>query len=128
MQGFKHILAWKRGYALGIAIERLAARFSRAGHTNLRTQLTKAASSISTNIVEGCGSPTNKEFARYLGISIKSAMETEHHLLTARDLGLITDPIWSKYTEETIEVRKMIYGYRKKVLDSDRRADQPPSA
>lgn len=123
MQGFKHIAAWQRSYALGIAIERMCVGFSRRGHGNLRTQLTKAASSISTNIVEGCGSSTNKEFARFLGISIKSANETEHHLLAARDHGLISDQLWHKHTMETVEVRKMIYGYRRKILDSDREPD-----
>lgn len=123
MQGFKHIVAWRRAYALGIAIDRACVGFSRLGHGNLRTQLTKAASSISTNIVEGCGSSTNKEFARFLGISIKSANETEHHLLAARDHGLISDQLWHKYTSETVEVRKMIYAYRRKILDSDREAD-----
>ncbi|HVX39213.1 MAG TPA: four helix bundle protein [Gemmatimonadaceae bacterium] len=123
MQGFKHIVAWQRGYALGIAIARTAVGFSRRGHTNLRTQLTKAAESIATNIVEGCGAPSNKEFARYLGISIKSANETEHHLMVAHGHGLLSDQLWHKYTAEVIEVRKMIYSYRRKVLDSDRDAD-----
>ena len=73
MQDFKHIRAWQRAHALAIAIHKLARGFSRKGHSNLRGQLTRAAESISTNIVEGCGASTNKEFARFLGISIKSA-------------------------------------------------------
>jgi hypothetical protein len=74
---------------------------------------------ISTNIVEGCGAPSNKEFARYLGMSIDSANETEYHLLTSRDLSLIKPDDWRKYTAETIEVRKMVYGYRVKVLSDE---------
>lgn len=123
MQGFKHILAWQRGHALGIAIEKLCVGITRAGHANLRAQLGKAASSISTNIVEGAGASSNKEFPRYLGISIKSANETEHHLLVARDLGLISDQVWQKYSAETVTVRKMTYGYRKKIVESDRESD-----
>ena len=60
---------------------------------------------------------TNKEFARYLDISIKSANETEHHLLSARDHALISPDDWAHHTKETIEVRKMIFGYRSKVLE-----------
>lgn len=64
---------------------------------------------------------TNKDFARFLDVSIKSANETEGRLLAARDLGLIAPDAWQKYSAETIEVRKMIYAYRKKVLEDEPR-------
>ena len=103
---------------MAIVLHSLTRGFARAGHANLRSQLTKAAESISTNIVEGCGAATNKEFARFLDMSIKSANETEHHLLTADAHRLISSEDWQKYTAETIEIRKMTYVYRKKVLRS----------
>ena len=83
---------------------------------NCGLSLTNAADSISTNIAEGRGAASKKEF---LDISIKSANETEHHLLSARDHALISAEAWSKYATETIEIRKMIYVYRKKMLGGD---------
>jgi four helix bundle protein len=79
---------------------------------------------MSSTIAEGAGADTNREFARYLDISIKSANETEERLLKARDHGLIDDQLWSKLTGETIEIRKMTYGYRKAVLESARREEE----
>ena len=79
-------------------------------------QLARAAESIATNIVEGCGAASQKEFARYLDISIKSANETEHHLLTARDRGALPADRWASLSAEVIEIRRMSYGLRKKVL------------
>jgi four helix bundle protein len=117
VRDFKRIEAWKRAHALGIAIHRLSAGFARAGHAHLRSQLTRAADSIATNIVEGCGAATRKELARFLDIAIKSANETEYHLLKARDHSLISPDDWNRFTAETIEVRKMIFGYRKQVLE-----------
>ena len=122
MQDFKHIQAWQRAHALAIALHKLARGFTRAGYPHLRAQLTRAADSIAANIVEGCGSATKKEFARFLDMSIKSANETEHHLLSGRDLDLVSPDDWQKFTAETIEIRKMTYGYRKKVLQSSRRS------
>jgi four helix bundle protein len=116
MRDFRHIRAWQRAHALSIAIHRLARDFARSGHAPLRAQLTRAAHSIPTNIVEGCGADTHKEFARFLDISVKSANETEYHLLTSHDLELISDRDWRKCTMETIEVRKMIYAYRTAIL------------
>ncbi len=69
---------------------------------------------------EGCGAATNKEFARFLDMSIKSDNELEYHLLESRDLDLLALPIWQGFNDETIEIRKMIFVYRKKVLKSSR--------
>ena len=74
--------------------------------------------SIGDNIIEGCGAATKKDFARFLDNSIKSANETEGHLLKSRDLDLISLHEWQKHATETIEVRKMIYGYCGKVRAS----------
>lgn len=122
VQDFKHIQAWQRAHALAIALHKAASHFTRAGHGHLRSQLTRAADGMSTNIAEGCGAATSKEFARFLDISIKSANETEHHLLSARDLDLVSPDDWQKFTAETIEIRKMTHGYRKKVIQSSEKA------
>ena len=118
MQDFKHIKAWQRAHALAIAIHKLARGFTRAGFAELRSQLSRSANSMAANIVEGCGAATKKEFARFLDQSIKSANETEYHLLVSRDHDLISPDDWRKYTAETIEIRKMTYSYRKKLLEN----------
>ena len=119
MRDFRHIRAWQRAHALSIAIHRLARGFGRKGHGKLRAQLTSSAHSIPTNIVEGCGAATHREFARFLDIAIKSASETEYHLLTSRDLHLISGAAWQRFTTETIEVRRMIHGYQGAILRDD---------
>jgi four helix bundle protein len=97
-------------------VDECANGFSRAGYGSLRSQITRAAASVPVNIVEGCGAPTRKDFARYLDIAIKSLNETEYHLLAARDRGLLPPEPWRQLTAETIEIRKMLCGYRRKLL------------
>jgi len=118
MRDFKRIKAWHRAHALAIALHKRTKTFSRAGYTRLRAQLTGAADSMKDTIAEGCGAATNKEFARFLDMSIKSANETEGHLLSARDLGLVSLDEWQQFTAETIEIRKMVYVYRQKVIET----------
>jgi len=120
MQDFKHIKAWQRAHALSIELQKATRHYIRAGYSRLRAQLTGAADSIGDNIVEGCGAATNKEFARFLDMSIKSANETEGHLLKARDLNVMSQDTWQGCTAETVEIRKMTYSYRRKVLSSHR--------
>jgi four helix bundle protein len=118
MRDFKRIKAWQRAHVLSIALHKRTRKFSRAGYARLGAQLTGAVDSIKDNIAEGSGAATNKEFARFLDMSIKSANETEGHKLSTRDLDLFSSDEWQKFTDETIEIRKMVYTYRKKVLET----------
>lgn len=118
MRDFKRINAWHRAHALSIALHKRTRGFPRVGYARLRAQLTGAADSIKDTIAEGCGAATTKEFARFLDMSIKSANETEGHLLSARDLDLFSLEEWQQYTDETIAIRKMVYIYRRKVLET----------
>lgn len=120
MQDFKQIKAWQRAHALAIQLHKATRHFSRLNAGTLRRQLTDAADSVPATIVEGCGAATSPEFARYLDIAIKSANEAEYHLLAARDRELITQHLWQKLSAEVVEIRTMIFGYRKKVLASTR--------
>lgn len=75
-----------------------------------------AAESIAFNIVEGCGSTSSKEFARFLDISIKSTCELEYQLQLAADCGLLSRRVWRELAAETVEIRRMLCGLRRKVL------------
>ena len=78
----------------------------------------RAAESIAFNIVEGCGSASQKELARFLDISIKSASELEYQLVLARDYGVLGESAWKALGEGTIDIRRMLCGLRAKVLES----------
>jgi four helix bundle protein len=56
---------------------------------------------------------------RFLDISIKSASETENYLISARDLELMSQEDWLRFTTETIEIRRMTFAYRRRVLEDD---------
>ena len=66
----------------------------------------------------------SKEFARFLDMSIKSANETEGHLLKARDLDLLSSEEWRAFTAQTVEIRKMTYSYRRTMLTNDKKASE----
>lgn len=66
--------------------------------------------SIPTNIVEGRGQTSPREFARYLRIAVNSASELEYHLITGRDIGVISKADFLSLLSQLIEVRKMLHG------------------
>ena len=75
----------------------------------------RAGMSIPTNLVEGVGQKTAREFARFIRISLNSANELEYHLLLARDLEVMPAEEFSTLVAQTIQVRKMLHGLLKRV-------------
>lgn len=126
MQDYRHIKAWQRGHAASIEIHRLIRGFTRKGFAHLRAQLGRAADSVPANIAEGCRSQTAADFAKFLADSIKSASEVEYRLGCARDLDLIDPATCTRLSNEIVEVRKMTYAYRKRVIENA--TDNSPSA
>ena len=97
----------------------------RSGHASLNSQITRAAESISFNIAEGCGSASQREFARFLDISIKSTLELEAQLELAKDYGILGTANWKEVSQLVIDVRRMLCGLRAKVISSMHKPEVP---
>jgi four helix bundle protein len=116
MRNYHNYEVWHRALALTVAVRRAARGIRGALNASLRSQAVRAAESITFNIVEGCGSPHDKEFARFLNISINSSNELECQLELANREGLIPPRVWEHLAAETIGTRRMLCGLRRKVL------------
>ncbi len=81
----------------------------------LGDQLTRAAMSVPTNIVEGSAHESPREFARYLRYALASVSELEGHVQLARDLGMMTEPDFSALLARVVDVRKMLHGLLKRL-------------
>jgi four helix bundle protein len=119
MQDFRKLKVWERAHAHAINVRRATRAFPRSGYGSLKSQTIESAESIPFNIVEGCGAHSRKEFARFLDISIKSSSELEYQLQLARDNGVMGTRLWQQLTAETVEIRRMLCGLHRKVLDAD---------
>jgi four helix bundle protein len=129
MQDFKRLRVWKQAAAVAMNVRRTSDGFPRFGYAELKAQMISAAESMLFNIVEGCGTDSQREFARFLTIAIKSATELEGQLDQAKKYEILSEPDWHSLTAETIDTRRMLYGLRKKVLASghSQRPRPPPS-
>jgi four helix bundle protein len=77
--------------------------------------MVRAAHSIPTNIAEGSGRASGRQFAQFLQIAIASARELDYFLQLAVDLGAISRSDHAKLEARTDEVTKMLVGLRKAV-------------
>ena len=120
MQDYRRLLVWQKAHRHVLSVRDSTNRFPRTGYASLKAQLTKSCESIAFNIVEGCGARSQLEFAKFLDISIKSASETEYQLELARDYSVMSQSDWVSLSEATIEIRRMLCGLRKTVLERNK--------
>ena len=119
MWNFRDLLVWRRTRTLVTQVFDATADFPPEHRFGLSSQLQRAANSIGANIAEACGRPSRKDRARLLGISIGSANETEHHLIIAADVALVTPERASTLIREVDEIRRVLKALHARCLRSD---------
>jgi four helix bundle protein len=107
---FKKLKVWQKAHIMALDAHRVAGQIRGSKHASLRSQLIRAAMSVPTNIVEGCGQQSAREYSRFLRIALNSTSELEYHLLAARDLAAVRGSEPLTLISQVIEVRKMLYG------------------
>jgi four helix bundle protein len=88
---YKKLDVWEYAHALVLNVHSAAKEIRGVEVLSLKSQMTRAAMSIPTNLVEGCGQKSAREFARFIRISLNSASELEYQLLLARDLDAMRE-------------------------------------
>jgi four helix bundle protein len=88
-RSYKDLVAWQKAMDLVTATYRSTASFPKDEQFWLTSQLRRAAVSIPSNIAEGQGRLSEKEFRYFLGQARGSLMEVETQLQIAQNLGYL---------------------------------------
>ena len=108
MKDFRNLKVWQKAHELVLALYPVTDSFPRLEAYGLASQIRRSASSIPSNIAEGCGSAGDSELARFCTIARGSASELEYQLLLARDLKLIQPEDYEKLEQQTVEIKRML--------------------
>jgi four helix bundle protein len=73
---FEQLEVWQQSLGYIEIIYEIAAYLPESERFNMQSQITRAATSINLNIAEGSTGQTNAEQARFLGLAIRSLIET----------------------------------------------------
>lgn len=117
MADFQNLVVWQKAHALTLATFEQCEALSGNIATVLRNQLVRSVMSVQSNIAEGSAKQSDREFARYIRISMGSATETENHFLLARDYSLIAKTEVESLIKQVKDVRKMLTGLAKELSD-----------
>ncbi len=110
MHNFKELKVWQISRQLVKEIYKLTTQFPAEEKYGLISQIRRCVVSIPTNISEGCGRNTDKDFAHFLNISLGSAYELETLLTLSLDLELISDKESEPIQLKISEIQKMTFG------------------
>jgi len=116
MHNFKELNIWKRSVDLAVKVYQLSRGFPKEEKFGLTSQITRCAVSIGSNIAEGAGRNTDKDFNNFLGIALGSSFELETQIIIANKVGLIDDESFKSISSEILEVQKMINGFKRKLI------------
>jgi len=111
MRNFKELKVWEKVHLLCLEIYKITTNFPTEEKFGIISQLRRASSSIPTNISEGCGYQTQKEFARFLRIASGSTSEVEYLILLFKDLNFLPEENYASINREVIMIRKMLYKF-----------------
>src|SRR3954454_9028149 len=106
---FEKLEVWQLSLDYIDLIYKIADRLPRSEEYNLKSQITRAATSVALNIAEGSTGQTDVEQARFIGLAVRSLLETIacQHIINRR--SYLEDPtlLRQAYNEATTLARKL---------------------
>lgn len=113
---FENLNIWQKSLELSSDISDLARMFPPFELYSLGTQIRRAADSVVLNIAEGCTGQSNPEFGKFLGYSLRSAIEVVSCLFIARRKNYIDESLFAKHYENYQILCRMISKLRNNLV------------
>ncbi|MGD9787493.1 MAG: four helix bundle protein [Sulfuricellaceae bacterium] len=117
IRDFRDLLIWQRAMDVARIVYRITESFPSSELYGLTSQLRRAAVSVPSNIAEGHGRESEREFGRFLRISRGSLAELQTQLILAEGLGYAGADSFLEINELIEELGRMMRGMQK-ALDS----------
>ena len=108
IKSFKDLIVWQRAMDLAANVYRLSKKLPKEETYALGDQMRRAASAIPSNISEGFGRETKKDYANFLAIARGSVFETETQLLLSVRVGYLAETEIQPALALLAEVGKML--------------------
>ncbi|MGE5943099.1 MAG: four helix bundle protein [Flavobacteriales bacterium] len=118
MRDFSKLDIWKHGIELVKEIYLLSEKLPSEEKFGLKSQITRAAVSIPSNIAEGCSRNSEVEFKRFLEIAMGSLFELETQLIITQELGFIKPEVLESVFGNIEKEAKMINSLISKIKNS----------
>ena len=113
MHNLKKLKIWHKAIDLTVDVYKATENFPKEEKYGLTSQTRRSAVSVPSNIAEGAGRNSDKEFSHFLGISNGSSYELQTQLIISNKLNLLSDTTIKTLLYRIDEIQKMNYGFQK---------------
>jgi four helix bundle protein len=126
---FEQLEVWKLALDYIDQIYELSANLPRSEDYNLKSQIIRAATSVALNIAEGSQGQSDAEQARFLGMSIRSLVETVACQQIIRRRGYLQEEtLLNKVYEDSQILARKLQAFRKSLLASAHQVQEDTTA
>ena len=115
IKSYQDLIVWQKSVLLVTDIYALTKTFPQDERFGITSQLNRAAVSVPTNIAEGWGRETSKNYLQFLRISRGSVMEVQTLLIISKNLNYISEEKFEVLRNKTEEVGKILQGLIKSI-------------
>ena len=113
MHNFEELKVWQKAMELAQKIYEGCKDLPAEERYGLSSQMRRSAVSIPSNIAEGAGRNSDKDFIRFLSITHGSAFELQTQLIISKRVGLLSSEFVSDSIEMLKEIQRMNYSLQK---------------
>ena len=114
---YRDLIAWRKATDLALDIYRATQKFPKDEIYGLTSQMRRAAVSVASNIAEGKGRYSLKEFAQFLYRARGSLLELETQLFIAEELHYLEPLVFRRIGDRTKELGRILNGLTRSVQD-----------
>lgn len=113
MHRYQDLKVWQKSMDLVEKVYSITNQLPSKEQFGLTSQINRSAVSIPSNIAEGAGRNSPREFNQFLGIASGSLFELETQLIIVKRVGYLSDDSVRSSIELIGEIHKMIYGLKR---------------
>ncbi len=128
VQSYRDLIAWQKAMDLVELVYRVTEAFPRREMFGLTNQLRRAVVSIPSNIAEGQGRGTTRDFLHFLSVARGSLQEVETQMMIARRLNYLDGQAGEELFLLTTEVARIINGLRSGLCANSSQEERPSVA
>lgn len=110
ISSYRDLLVWQKAMDWTVKIYKTTISFPNEERYGLTSQLRKSSSAIPSNIAEGFGRKTTKDYLRFLNIALASSYEALTQIELSFRIGYISNTIFDELFKEGEEIGKMLNG------------------
>lgn len=115
MKTFRDLFIWQKAMILVTHTYKATQKFPKEELFGLTSQVRRSSISMPSNIAEGYGRQSKKEFSRFVNIAIGSLFEFQTQIEIAKNINYLNENEFKKLYEETRELEAMIVSFSKKL-------------